>query len=242
MIGTFTVLTSAHCVVSRSGMVQPNWQFTPAQTARYPSGLGTARGKRMYFNSNYLTDFWYDWDVAIMVVDMAYGARDVAAFTAAMAEAVTVQSTNITVPLPVPVPPIRTAQAYAYDYGPTINKTKLFSLGYPVDKPYKSAWRMACWVTDRRTDEPVLRNRCPVMGGQSGAPMVEQRPGPDGISKQFVVRAVVSHEVCKAVCGSTCCPKMSSYNGAVKITRQFKRFIDKHRNRKPYEPSRRRRL
>lgn len=112
-----------------------------------------------------------------------------------------------------------------------------------ADKPYKSAWRMACWVTDRRSDEPVLRNRCPTMSGQSGAPMVEQRRSRDGSnSMQYVVRAVVSHEVCKAVCGMTCCPKMSSYNGAVKITRHFKRFIDKNRNQRPYEPSRRRRL
>jgi V8-like Glu-specific endopeptidase len=79
------------------------------------------------------------------------------------------------------------------------------------------------------------------MGGQSGAPLVEQRAGPAGSkTQQYVVRAIISHEVCKAVCGATCCPNMTSYNGAVKITPQYKRFIDKYKNMKPYEASRRR--
>jgi V8-like Glu-specific endopeptidase len=131
MIGPFTVITAAHCVVSRTGMVQLDWQFTPAQTSKHPSGLGTATGKRMYFNSNYLTEDWAKWDIGIMVVDMAYGAPDVASFKSAMAEAVNVQSLNSTLPLTIPVPPVWTARAYGYAAQPAIVKTKLFSVGYP---------------------------------------------------------------------------------------------------------------
>jgi len=52
LVGTYVVLTAAHCVVARSGEVQQDMQFTVAETSHNHGGLGAAKGVRVYFNAD----------------------------------------------------------------------------------------------------------------------------------------------------------------------------------------------
>lgn len=81
LIGAYTVITAAHCLVDHAtGQMQSSIEFTPGQTYRNQSGLGTAQGVRVYFNSEYLGDNWEQHDYAVMVLDKPYGADSKAAY------------------------------------------------------------------------------------------------------------------------------------------------------------------
>jgi V8-like Glu-specific endopeptidase len=82
LVGTFVVLTAAHCVVARSGEVQEDITFTAAETSRNHAGLGAANGVRVYFNSGYLGtgQDWTNWDLGMVVLDKPLGVNSHDAF------------------------------------------------------------------------------------------------------------------------------------------------------------------
>jgi V8-like Glu-specific endopeptidase len=82
LVGTWTVLTAAHCVVARSGQVQNNITFTAGQTLANSTGLGTAKGVRVIFNSEYLSSAkeWVGWDLGIIVLDKPLGVASAEAY------------------------------------------------------------------------------------------------------------------------------------------------------------------
>lgn len=81
LVGTYVVLTAAHCVVARSGQVQQEITFTAAETSRNHKGLGAANGVRVYFNSGYLSNTdWTNWDLGMVVLDQPLGVNSHEAF------------------------------------------------------------------------------------------------------------------------------------------------------------------
>ena len=82
LVGTYVVLTAAHCVVARSGAVQQDIQFTAAETSRNHAGSGVAAGIRVYFNSGYLGTGpeWTNWDLGMVVLDKPLGVNSSEAF------------------------------------------------------------------------------------------------------------------------------------------------------------------
>lgn len=82
LVGTFAVLTAAHCVVARSGAIQQEITFTAAETSRNHAGLGAANGVRVYFNSGYLGtgQDWTNWDLGMVILDKPLGVNSVEAF------------------------------------------------------------------------------------------------------------------------------------------------------------------
>lgn len=90
---------------------------------------------------------------------------------------------------------------------------------------------MTCSLTDDTPDSNVVRNRCPITNGQSGAGLIERRSN-NGQARHYV-RGVVSFEMCKSVCSGACCGGKASYNGVLKITPFFQDFIDSHRDNRP---------
>lgn len=81
LVGTYVVLTAAHCVVARSGEVQQEITFTAAETSRNHGGLGAANGVRVYFNSGYLSlQDWTNWDLGLVVLDQPLGVNSHEAF------------------------------------------------------------------------------------------------------------------------------------------------------------------
>jgi hypothetical protein len=90
---------------------------------------------------------------------------------------------------------------------------------------------MTCSITDSGSSGNIIPNTCPIMNGQSGSSMIERRSANGGT--RYYVRGVVSFEVCKSVCGASCCAGKVSYNGVLKITPFFQNFIDSHRNYRP---------
>jgi V8-like Glu-specific endopeptidase len=74
LIGRFTVLTAAHCVVNRQTKQLPeHWMFSAGQTSA-GSAVGTSTGVLFYFNSKYLTAAdWWMWDLAVVVLDRPLG-------------------------------------------------------------------------------------------------------------------------------------------------------------------------
>jgi uncharacterized membrane protein YgcG len=82
LVGTYAVLTAAHCVVARSGEVQQDITFTAAETSRNHAGLGAANGVRVYFNSGYLGtgQDWTNWDLGMVILDKPLGVNSAEAF------------------------------------------------------------------------------------------------------------------------------------------------------------------
>lgn len=86
LVGTYAVLTAAHCVVARSGTVQQDIKFTAAETSHNHAGLGAANGVRVYFNSGYLGTGadWTSWDLGMVVLDRPLGVNSTEAFSEEM--------------------------------------------------------------------------------------------------------------------------------------------------------------
>jgi V8-like Glu-specific endopeptidase len=77
LVGTYAVLTAAHCVVARTGEVQKDITFTAAETSRNHNGLGVANGLRVYFNSGFVGTGadWTNWDLGMVVLDRPLGVN-----------------------------------------------------------------------------------------------------------------------------------------------------------------------
>jgi hypothetical protein len=77
LVGTYAVLTAAHCVVARTGQVQKDITFTAAETSRNHDGLGLANGVRVYFNSGFVGTGadWINWDLGMVVLDRPLGVN-----------------------------------------------------------------------------------------------------------------------------------------------------------------------
>jgi len=91
---------------------------------------------------------------------------------------------------------------------------------------------MHCKLTDSTPGSNVLPNKCPIVNGQSGSSLLEEREV--GSKTRYYVRGIVSFEMCKSVCNTGCCNGKAAFNGVLKITPFFQSFIDSHRDIRPF--------
>ncbi|WIA13823.1 hypothetical protein OEZ85_007369 [Tetradesmus obliquus] len=237
LIGPYTVLTAAHCLVTREGVAQAAIEFTAGQTYNNFTGLGVAKGKHVFFAKEFLGADWEAHDYGILVIDRPFGLySDKDYYVAVMGIAQMQASSGSANPADVmkqyALPAGWTPKRYGYAYGTApINQLRLLSAGYPGDKKFNSYWRLACTVNDADPESPVLMHRCPTMSGQSGAPLFEIRLV--GGRRMRVIRFITSFEMCGSVCSGACCDGDVKYNGALRITGAVKAFIDAHRLETP---------
>lgn len=79
MVGRYTVLTAAHCVMSveKQGVTASNWVFSPGQTRRGSDPrYKQAKAVRFHFDTRFWTSgSWWLWDMAVAVLDKGVGSQ-----------------------------------------------------------------------------------------------------------------------------------------------------------------------
>jgi V8-like Glu-specific endopeptidase len=137
LIGPYTVLTAAHCLVTRDGTQQADIEFTAGQTYSNFTGLGTAKGLRVYFAKEFLGDQWEQHDYGILLIDRPFGLYSDAAYYAAVLDIAQIkaQETNgnqADVYKEFTLPAGWTPKRYGYAFGTApMNQLRLVSAGYP---------------------------------------------------------------------------------------------------------------
>jgi V8-like Glu-specific endopeptidase len=137
LIGPYTVLTAAHCLVKRDGVQQANIEFTAGQTFSNFTGLGTAKGLHVYFNKEFLGPQWEQYDYGILLIDRPFGLYTDAAYYAAVMDIAEIkaQETNgkpSDVYKQFTLPAGWTPKRYGYAFGTAPMKNlRVMSAGYP---------------------------------------------------------------------------------------------------------------
>jgi V8-like Glu-specific endopeptidase len=148
LIGPYTVLTAAHCLVTRDGVQQANIEFTAGQTFSNFSGLGTAKGLRVYFNQEFLGSQWEQHDYGILLIDRPFGLYTEPAYYAAVMDIAQIkaQETNgkpADVYKQFTLPAGWTPKRYGYAFGTApMKQLRVMSAGYPGEP--SCAWLLCC--------------------------------------------------------------------------------------------------
>jgi hypothetical protein len=137
LIGPYTVLTAAHCLVTRDGVQQADIEFTAGQTFSNFTGLGTAKGLRVYFNKEFLGPQWEQYDYGILLIDRPFGLYTEPAYYAAVMDIAQIkaQETNgkpSDLFRQFTLPAGWTPKRYGYAFGTApMKQLRVISAGYP---------------------------------------------------------------------------------------------------------------
>jgi hypothetical protein len=159
LVGPYTVLTAAHCLVTRDGVQQDNIEFTAGQTYTNFTGLGTAKGLRVFFAKEFLGEQWEQHDYGILLIDRPFGLYSDAAYYAevldiAQIRAQETKSDQADVMREYTLPAGWTPKRYGYAFGTApMNKLRVLSAAYPGEQGALLATAAAaaaghvCWTS-----------------------------------------------------------------------------------------------